>query len=936
MAVKNQDAVAFVEQWKGKGDEKQHCQQFWTDLLSNVLHNNVTNETVKFEFQVQLGHQSYIDVYLPESRVIIEQKGKDIDLFKAAKQSDGSELTPFEQAKRYNVELPFSQKARWIVTCNFKTFLIYDMDKDLKGKEPIRIELEELPTRINELDFLKSFKNEKIIEEQEISIKAGELIGKLYDGLIKQYKEPTSDNTLKSLNKLCVRLVFCLYAEDAGLFDRNDCHIFGNYIKNTETKNIRKALIELFEVLNQDPSKNERDPYLDDELAKFPYVNGNLFKLIDPQTEEIPNFTDELKTLLVVECSEAFDWANISPTIFGAVFESTLNPETRRSGGMHYTSVENIHKVIDPLFLDDLKSEFNAIKELKTERKISQECDKFQDKLASLKFLDPACGSGNFLTETYISLRRLENEVILFRSRGMTMLEVDDFNPTKISINQFFGIEINDFACAVATTALWIAESQMLHETEEIIHREIDFLPLKSNSNIVEGNALRMDWNDVVSSSELDYIMGNPPFVGQSLRTEHQSKDMEDVFGKKAIENKQDYVICWFKKAFTYIKQESSKNIRIAFVATNSICQGESVPTFWKNLIMDGAEIDFAYKSFIWASEAKQKAHVHCVIIGFSKQGQVSEKILFVNNLRYSAKHINPYLYLSSDIWLTNRTNKNEYNLPEMTTGSPPTDDGGLLLTEDEKNDLVSKYDILSEVIRPFIGAREFLHDKPNKYSRYCLWFKNKNITLYSKINEIKERLEKVKKLRLGSSASRIQKMAVYPYLFCQDRQPESNYLVFPRHSSENRTYIPIGFISPSVIAGDACSIVPNASLYEFGLLTSIVHNYWLKVVSGRIKSDFRYSPSTYNNFPRVQASSAQIDSITKTAQSILDARALYPDSSLADLYDPLTMPIELRKAHQANDKAVIAAYGWDKDISEEEIVANLMQMYAEKTKEGA
>lgn len=926
MAVKNQDAVAFVEQWKGKGDEKQHCQQFWTDLLSNVLHNNVTNETVKFEFQVQLGHQSYIDVYLPESRVIIEQKGKDIDLFKAAKQSDGSELTPFEQAKRYNVELPFSQKARWIVTCNFKTFLIYDMDKDLKGKEPIRIELEELPTRINELDFLKSFKNEKIIEEQEISIKAGELIGKLYDGLIKQYKEPTSDNTLKSLNKLCVRLVFCLYAEDAGLFDRNDCHIFGNYIKNTETKNIRKALIELFEVLNQDPSKNERDPYLDDELAKFPYVNGNLFKLIDPQTEEIPNFTDELKTLLVVECSEAFDWANISPTIFGAVFESTLNPETRRSGGMHYTSVENIHKVIDPLFLDDLKSEFNAIKELKTERKISQECDKFQDKLASLKFLDPACGSGNFLTETYISLRRLENEVILFRSRGMTMLEVDDFNPTKISINQFFGIEINDFACAVATTALWIAESQMLHETENIIHREIDYLPLKTNSNIHEGNALKMDWEQIVPKSELNYIMGNPPFIGSQLMNKDQKSEIFDLFPNNKHAGELDYVSGWYKKISNYIKET---DIECALVSTNSISQGEQVSILWKELFDKGIVINFAYQTFIWDSEASKKAHVHCVIVGFSYKER-STKIIYGKNAQI-VNTISAYLLDLPHVFIESRS-KPICDVPKISKGCQPTDGGNLIIENTDYEDFIKREPNAQKYIKKLIGAKEFI----NNTNRYCLWLVNVSPKEINSMPLVKERIAKVREMRLASSDKGTHRLAETPHLFRETYNPKT-YIVVPSTTSERRNYVPLSFFDENTISTNANLIIPEANLYHYGILTSSVHMAWMRVVAGRLKSDYRYSKDiVYNNFIWITATEQQKEQISKTAQAILDARALYPDSSLADLYDPLTMPIELRKAHQANDKAVIAAYGWDKDITEEEIVANLMQMYAEKTKEGA
>ena len=925
MATKNKDAVEFVKRWIDKGDEKQHSQLFWTDLLSNVLHSTVNNETVKFEYRVQLGHQSYIDVYLPDSRVIIEQKGSDIDLFKAAKQSDGTELTPFEQAKRYNVELPFSQKARWIVTCNFKTFLIYDMDQDLKGKEPVRIELEELPERINELQFLATFKNDKIIVEQELSIKAGDLIGKLYDGLINQYKDPKADNTLKSLNKLCVRLVFCLYAEDAGLFDRHDCHIFGNYIKNTEAKNIRRALIDLFEVLNQ--KEDERDPYLDEELAKFPYVNGNLFKVVDPHTEEIPNFTDELKELLVTECSESFDWANISPTIFGAVFESTLNPETRRSGGMHYTSIQNIHKVIDPLFLNELKAEFEQIKQYKTDKKISQECDAFQNKLATLKFLDPACGSGNFLTENYICLRKLENEVILFRSKGMSSLSLEELNPVKVSIHQFYGIEINDFACAVATTALWIAESQMLHETEEIIHRDIDFLPLKSNSNIVEGNALRMDWNDVIHSSELNYIMGNPPFVGARLMNTEQKEDVDELFNGLKGNGNLDYVSCWYKKSSHYIK---NTDVECALVSTNSICQGMQTSLLWKSLIEDGIKINFAHTTFVWDSEASIKAHVHCVIVGFSYQERQTKTIFSTQHQRIVA-NINPYLIDAETCFIEDRK-KAICKVPPMVFGSMPNDGGNLTLSEDEKNDLIRKDSSNSDFIRPFLGAEEFINNK----KRYCLWLVDQDP---SKCPEIMTRIKKVRDLRLSSKRAATQKLAKTPALFGEIRQPDTDYLIFPRHSSENRKYIPIGFISPYVIAGDSCTIVPNANLYHFGILTSSVHMAWMRAVAGRIKSDYRYSANiVYNNFIWSDATDEQREIISKTSNNILTIREKYlqKGKSLADMYGENLelLYTDLLEAHKANDKAVLALYGFKADATEEEIVAKLMQMYAEKVKE--
>lgn len=930
MATKNKDAVEFVKRWIDKGDEKQHSQLFWTDLLSNVLHSTVNNETVKFEYRVQLGHQSYIDVYLPDSRVIIEQKGSDIDLFKAAKQSDGTELTPFEQAKRYNVELPFSQKARWIVTCNFKTFLIYDMDQDLKGKDPVCIELEELPERINELQFLATFKNDKIIVEQELSIKAGALIGKLYDGLIKQYKDPKADNTLKSLNKLCVRLVFCLYAEDAGLFDRHDCHIFGNYIKNTETKNIRRALIDLFEVLNQ--KEDERDPYLDEELAKFPYVNGNLFKVVDPHTEEIPNFTDELKELLVTECSESFDWANISPTIFGAVFESTLNPETRRSGGMHYTSIQNIHKVIDPLFLDELKAEFEEIKQYKTDKKITQECDAFQNKLATLKFLDPACGSGNFLTETYICLRKLENEVILFRSKGMSSLSLEELNPVKVSIHQFYGIEINDFACAVATTALWIAESQMLHETEEIIHRDIDFLPLKSNSNIIEGNALRMDWNDVIPSSELNYIMGNPPFLGYSNQSKEQKEDMLSIYVDKngkpyKTAGKIDYVAGWYFKSAEFIQ---NTKIKCAFVSTNSITQGEQVFNLWQPIFERFmVELDFAWRTFKWINESSDLAQVFCVIIGFSFEGK-QEKFIYEGSKFKKCNQISPYLIDAPSILVKASKSSLGFNKSNLQYGSKPTDGGFLFITTEEKEAVEKQDQIAYKYIKRVYGATEFINNK----DRYCLWLKGASPSDLKQSPFIQDRLNKVKLFRLSSNKKSTIESANTPSLFQEIRQPLSMYLLVPSHSSDKRIYVPIGYMTPDVICTNANYLIENASLEVFGIITSIVHMAWMRVVAGRIGVDYRYSSIVFNSFIVPDITLQQKELISKTAQAILDARSLYPDSSLADLYDPLTMPPELLKAHKANDKAVLALYGFKADATEEEIVAKLMQMYAEKVKE--
>ena len=912
----------FVSKWTGKGYEKGESQKFWLELLSEVL--GVTNpyDFIEFEDNVHIDKaNAFMDGYIPTTKILIEQKSLGKDLRKAIVQSDGSLLNPFQQAKRYRAELPYDKQPRWIITSNFESFLVYDMNNP--NGEPEEILLKDLVKEYYRLSFIVDTKSEHIKKEEELSFKAGELVGKIYDAFSKQYVDISQEESYKSLNELCVRLVFCLYAEDAELFGRKN--VFHDYLSKYENlDDMRDALIKLFRVLDtkmDDPNRK----YMSDDLQQFPYVNGGLFS---NENIEVPRFTEEIRNLLLSKASDDFDWSEISPTIFGAVFESTLNPETRRSGGMHYTSIENIHKVIDPLFLDELREELNDIEAIKQENKRNKELYNFQDKLASLTFLDPACGSGNFLTETYLSLRRFENEILQTINKGQMLLDTSDI--IKVNINQFYGIEINDFACTVAKTALWIAESQMVKKTEEIVKLNIEFLPLKNITNIVEGNALQIDWNDIINANKLSYIMGNPPFIGQSFRTKSQSDDMAMIFGKGSIETKLDYVLCWYKKSLEYMKN-STKDIKTALVSTNSICQGECVPTFWKNMIDNGTEIQFAYKTFIWDNEASAKAHVHCVIVGFSSHVIDKEKLLYDESGRKQiVKHINPYLLPTKDIWILNRVNNLDNGRPKMTTGSPPTDDGGLLLTREEMIELKTQYPILEKYIKPFIGAREFLHDKMGEYSRYCLWFQHGNPSEFANIKEIRERLERVKQLRANSNADRIQKMADYPYLFCQIRQPKSNYLVFPRHSSENRKYIPIGFESPDVIAGDACSIIPNINLYEFGLLTSNVHMAWTKVVCGRIKSDFRYSPSTYNNFPWPNPTMEQKNKIEKTAQMILDARKLYPENSLADLYDDLTMPKELRTAHQLNDKAVMETYGFNIKMKESECVSKLMEMYQE------
>lgn len=910
-------AKQFAEHWKGRGYEKGDSQPFWLSLLRDVYGVEQPEQFITFEEQVRLDHTSFIDGSIPSTHVLIEQKSLGKDLRKGIRQSDGSLLNPFQQAKRYAAELPYSMRPRWIVTCNFSEFLVYDMERPTG--EPEQIFLENLENEYYRLQFLVDMGNEHIQKEMEISLQAGELVGKLYEEILKQYKDPTDPEALRSLNMLCVRLVFCLYAEDAGIFGGRSK--FHDYLKGFAVKDVRKALIELFQVLDTKPEN--RDPYMDDDLASFPYVNGGLFAEEDIT---IPRFTEEIVQLLLKRASEDFDWSSISPTIFGAVFESTLNPDTRRSGGMHYTSIENIHKVIDPLFLDELREELAQIQDIAVERTRTRRLKEFQHKLSQLTFLDPACGSGNFLTETYLSLRRLENEVL----RSLTdQIVLGEFtNPIQVSIGQFYGIEINDFAVSVAKTALWIAESQMMKQTEDIIHMALDFLPLKSYANIIEGNALRVDWESVVPKDKLSYIMGNPPFVGHQWRTKEQSADLEIACKDISKYGKLDYVCGWYNKAVDYMQQT---NIHTAFVSTNSISQGESVGILWKPLFAKLTQIEFAYRPFVWTSEAKDTAAVHCVIIGFSCIPSTAKKYIFESGQKKEASHINGYLIDAPDIFIQSRGKTLTYGLPEMSKGSQPTDGGHLLLSKDERLQIISMYPDANLFIKRFVGSKDLI----NNNIRYCLWLKGFSPAAYRSIPPIIDRLKLVSISRAQSPTASVRRDAEIPMLFTQIRQPSSNYLAIPEVSSQNRKYIPIGFLTPDIIASNKLYLVPNADFYMFGILTSNVHMAWMRITAGRLKSDYSYSPAVYNNFPWPEPTEAQRAKIEATAQAILDARALYPDCSLADLYDEVTMPPELRKAHQQNDRAVMQAYGFDvKTMTESACVAELMKLYQQKVQQ--
>ena len=878
---------------------------------------------ITFEDQIMLDHTSFIDGFIPSTHVLIEQKSLGKELNKPIKQSDGSLLSPFQQAKRYAADLPYSQRPRWIVTCNFAEFYVYNMERPTGDPEIIK--LCDLEKEYYRLQFLVDTGDTNIKKEMEVSLQAGEIVGVLYDALLKQYKAPEAEDTLKSLNALCVRLVFCLYAEDAGIFGSKS--MFHDYLRDIPASGIRKALVELFRILDQKPE--QRDKYLADDnpaLAAFPYVNGGLFS---DENIEIPPFTEELKNLLLEKASGDFDWSVISPTIFGAVFESTLNPETRRSGGMHYTSIENIHKVIDPLFLDGLRSELEEIKEIAVDKTRKARLDTFQSKLAGLTFLDPACGSGNFLTETYLSLRKLENEVLRCATDQISM-DLDGI--IQVSIGQFYGIEINDFAVTVAKTALWIAESQMMKETEDVVHMSLDFLPLKSYANITEGNALRLDWESVVPKDKLNYIMGNPPFVGYSLQSKGQKEDILSVYvdekGKPyKTAGKIDYVSGWYFKAAQLMQ---GTDIRTAFVSTNSITQGEQVAGVWKPLYdRFGIHIDFAHRTFRWDSEASIKAHVHCVIVGFSPAPNQAPKRIYTMERYQEAENINPYLLDAPNAFVDSR-NKPICDVPLMTTGNRPADGGHLIIEADEYDEFIAKEPNALPYIKRLVGAAEFINNK----KRWCLWLVGISPAELRKMPLVLQRVEACKADRENAPDAGRRKLAERPTQFREINNPDT-FVVVPAVSSERRRYVPIGFLDKNTIATNLVITIPDAQLYHFGVLTSNVHMAWMRAVCGRLKSDYRYSKDVvYNNFPWPTLTDAQKAKIEQTAQAILDARALYPDCSLADLYDEIAMPPELRKAHQQNDRAVMQAYGFDvATTTETSCVAELMRMYQRLTK---
>lgn len=788
----------------------------------------------------------------------------------------------------------------------------------------MEILLENLEREYYLLKFLVDDNAMSLRREKEISIKAGELIGKLYNELHQQYHTPDTPQALHSLNVLCIRLVFCLFAEKSLLFGDNRSS-FHDYLKAYKPSQMRKAVQDLFDVL--DTEEHERDPYLEESLSIFPYVNGGLFN--KEEKLEIPQFTESIANLLLIECSEGFDWSGISPTIFGALFEDTMNPETREIGGMHYTSVENIHKVIDPLFMNTLNREFKDILQIKTDKKRKQALLSFQEKIGGLIFLDPACGSGNFLTETYLSLRKLENEVLKMLSDG-TLSMNGDFSPIKVKIEHFYGMEVNDFAVTVAKAALWIAEAQMMKETENIVQKDLEFLPLKSYSHIQQVNALTKDWHEIVTSDSLSYIIGNPPFKGKKTRKKEQKEELEKLIGTDSPQpGNLDYVSGWFFKAARFIQ---GTNIKVSFVSTINITRGEQVSLLWKALLEKyNITIYYAYLPFDWYSEAKKNAQVHCTIIGFGCTKSNDPKVIYSGTEDEApriAKNISPYLRDDENILVASRPSKPLCKVPGTGIGNKPIDGGNFLFTPKQKADFIKKEPLSDKYFYEWYGADELIKG----HRRYFLWLANCPPSELRKMPLSMERREKVKEARSKSSDAGTRKLADFPTKFHVTNIPERDFIVIPEVTSENRDYIPMEYVevkeTTKKLFSNLVKLMPGATYYHFGVLQSKVHMIWTKAICGY--KDFRPRYSTdvvFNNFPWPDVSPKDKEAIETTAKKILAMRAKYPESSLADLYDVAAMPDDLKKAHLDNDKAVMKAYGFI-GKSDEEVTKALLQLY--------
>lgn len=881
------NAIAFVTRWKDASNEEAQAQSFTTDFLK-VFGIDDPEKTGDFEYKVSLdeGRTGYID-YLWKKKLAIEMKSRGKDLNKA-----------YTQLKEYVFHLPDEDMPDMLMVCDFATIVLHSRTTG----EKFSFKTKDLRKHIKRFADIAGYETTRIYENQiDVNVKAAEKMARLHDAL-KEYGYEGH-----CLEVYLVRILFCLFADDTGIFPDSS---FANYIENSreDGSELSSRLAQLFEILNCSDVIRAKRKLLTPTLLQFRYINGGLFA----QSLPFADFNAKMRQTLLDCC--AFDWNKISPAIFGAMFQGVMDKKQRRELGAHYTSEENILKLINPLFMDALWREFDRVKA------VPARLDAFHHKIASLKFLDPACGCGNFLIITYRELRLLELEILKMKTNtGQRHLDISTM--LKVSVEQFYGIEYEDFPCQIAQVGMWLMDHQMNLRVADMFGMYYARLPLTQSATIVHANALRMDWEDVVPAKELSYILGNPPFVGARIMSAEQKDDLLHVFEDTKNAGNLDYVCCWYKKAVEIMQK--NRRISTALVSTNSIAQGEQVAILWKPFFDKGIHIHFAYRTFKWSNEAKGKAAVHCVIVGFGMQKQ-TDNFIVNNDTRHKAENINGYLIDASNICIESRK-KPLCAVPEIGIGNKPIDGGYYLFTEAEKNEFVKKEPLSEKYFRKWLGSEEFINGKV----RYCLWLGDCPPSELKSMPECLKRVDAVKQYRLASKSAPTRKLADKPRRFHVENMPTSEYIVIPEVSSENRYYIPLGFLSPDILSSNLVKIIPNATLYHFGILTSSVHMAWTRAVAGRLKSDYRYSKDiVYNNFPWPEADGKQKATIEPLAQAVLDARALFPESSLADLYDPLTMPPELLKAHQKLDRAVMKLYGFKANMAEAEVVAKLFERY--------
>lgn len=887
------NAIRFSERWKDAHNEEAQAQSFTSDFLK-VFGVEDPEKIGDFEYKVSLddGHNGYID-YFWKKHIAIEMKTKHKDLNKA-----------YAQLKEYVVHLPETEMPSLMMVSDFENIVLYTRTTSKKTS----FKTSELRKHVTKFAAIAGYENTREHEEQiEVNVQAAEKLAALHDAL-KEFGYEGHE-----LELYLVRILFCLFADDTGIFPKDS---FFNYVENSreDGSDLNMRLGLLFDVLNKAPSVRAKQETLLQKqgLFQFPYVNGGLFA----QTLSFPVFNDKMRKVLLECCN--FNWNKISPAIFGAMFQGVMDKNARRELGAHYTSEENILKLINSLFMDDLRAEFERVKSN------AGQLDRFHKKISEMKFLDPACGCGNFLIVTYQHLRLLELDTLRMKQKsGQLLLDISEL--LKVNVGQFYGIEIEDFPCQIAQVGMWLMDHQMNMRVADAFGQYYVRLPLKRSAIIANENALHKDWGKILPEGEtFDYILGNPPFVGARIMNEDQKQDVLTTFASAKNAGNLDYVCCWYKKAVDLMEQ--NKDTRTALVSTNSISQGEQVALLWKPFFERGIRIDFGYRTFKWSNEAKGKAAVHCVIVGFSFSGKKA-KFIHDGDDKQEAKNINGYLVSAENVCIESRS-KPLCDVPEIGIGNKPIDGGHYLFTETEKDEFLLKEPLAEKYFRVWLGSEEFINGK----KRYCLWLGDCPPAELKMMPECMKRVEAVRQVRLASKSAPTRKLAEKPRRFHVENMPTSEYIVVPEVSSERRVYIPIGFLPPEVLSSNLVKIIPNATLYHFGVLTSSVHNAWMRAVGGRLKSDYRYSKDlVYNNFPWPQkVEEKQQEKLKELAQKVLDARAMYPSSSLADLYDPLTMPAELLKAHKDLDNAVLKLYGLSSKKSEAEIVAVLFEKYQE------